>query len=207
MKTAMVNLTKINRLSTNDAEVMPDFVKPLLILTLLSILAVLIQADLRIVLQRLGLHIPGISGLVWIPILVAGKRKWPKGISGTYMAFVFSIVMSLMGYGVNIGMAGWGIGGLFLKYGIPGAILDGLWPFTEKFLTTSSIYFLAVIGISALAHTGKVLFMLLSCYLLNKILPCGLVMLVSLHLIFGAIGGAIAIGLTPRKFLSPNVRE
>jgi len=182
---------------TDNVNTIPDLIKPLLFLTFFSVLAVFIQVDLHIVLQGLRLHIPGISGLLWIPLIVAAKVRWPRGISGTYMAFASSIAISLMGYRIDFGIADC-LGGLFLKYGVPGIILDGLWPFAEKFLSCSSIYLVSVIGISALAHTGKALFMLLSCCLFNKILPCGLVMLVSLHFIFGAMGGAIAVGLSPK---------
>ncbi len=191
MRIAMINLTKVNGPWTEEANAIPDLVKSLLILTFLSILTVLLQADLHIILQRLGLHIPGISGLVWISLMVAGKTKWPKGISGTYTAFALSMATLLMptaGMGM---MAGGAWSSTFLRYGISGLALDVLWPLTGNLLVWSPVYVMKVMGITALSHVGKGLFVLLSCSLSGSRFPCNPILLILLHLAFGAGAGII----------------
>ena len=161
-------------------------------LTALSGLLVLVHLGAGAILRQSGLHIPGISGLIWMPLLIIGKVRWSTRISGSYMAFASSAVVFLVMPKIGLGMAGPWMAP-FLRYGIPGLALDILWPVAERLSGKYLAYLIAATGTGALSHTSKVLFVLLSCYSLGRSLPCNLTMLAMLHFAFGAGGGFIGI--------------
>ncbi|RLC71035.1 MAG: hypothetical protein DRI26_05955 [Chloroflexi bacterium] len=175
-----------------------------LFLTALSGLLVIIHIGTGIVIRKLGLHLPGISGLIWMPLLVMGKKRWRTRISGTYMASVSSAVVLSVTPMLGIG----GMGGAwiapFLRYGIPGAALDVFWPLAERLSGRFSAYLIAAATVAALSHAGKAFFVLVSCYLRGKGLPADPLMLFLLHFAFGAAGGVMGTMMGALGFRGKN---
>ncbi len=192
MRNESGSLVRVNVRLADDFCAMPDFTKPLLILTVFSVISALIQVDLHSLLHKTGLHIPGISGLIWMPLMVMGKMKWPKGASASYVALVLSATNVLAMPATGMGMGWGGLAVIFLRYGVSGIILDVFWPFTMKCLPRSPAYLFMSVGITALSHVGKAAFVLLSCGLSRASLPADTLPLIVLHLVFGACAGAIA---------------
>ncbi len=170
-----------------------EILRTYLFLTLLSGLLVLIHISTSVLLRRYGLHVPGISGLTWIPLLVIGKVKWRAKISGIYMASVSSaavlLITPILGFKVMGGI--WILP--FLRYGIPGVLLDLFWPFVEKFSNKPSVYMITATTIAALSHTGKAFFVLITRYFPGQHIHYGLIVLVLSHFAFGIIGGVIGV--------------
>lgn len=176
-----------------NARTTDEILKTYLFLTVLSGMLVLIHISTSIVLRRSGFHIPGISGITWIPLLVIGKVKWRAKISGIYMASISTaaVLMITPMFGIKM------IGGVwilpFLRYGIPGALLDLFWPFVERFSNKPPVYVVAATAIAALSHTGKAFFVLITRYFPGQHIHYGLSVLVLSHLAFGIIGGVIGV--------------
>ncbi|GEM_PF-2181657 len=180
--------------SAGRCRTMPGSWPAFFVFTVLAILSVLVQAGLRLWLHRVGLHIPGISALVWMPLMVAGKLGRPRGLSASSMALVLSaadmLAMPLSGPSA----ATWGVfTAALLKYGISGLILDALWPFVSMIRPGSPAYLFAVAGATALALAGKALFVLASCALPGIPLPDSKLHIVVLHAAFGACAGLVAV--------------
>ena len=171
-----------------------EVLRTYLSLTALSLSVVVLHFAVGIITRRLGLHIPGLSGIVWMPLLVIGKMRWRTRISATYMAAVSSILVLWLAPIAGLGK----IGGMwlfpFLRYGIPGIALDVLWPFVGIFAGKPLSYFAVGALITGLAHTCKAIFVMLTWhlgfgqYVLNHFT---LGMIVLLHFGLGVAGGAI----------------
>ncbi len=163
-------------------------------LTALSALVVVLHIAVGIMTRQLGLHIPGLSGIIWMPLLVIGKMKWRTKISATYMAAVSSILVLWLAPMAGLGKIG-GMGLFpFLRYGIPGIALDVLWPFVKKFSDRPLSYFGMSVLAAGLAHTCKAAFVIITWhfgfgqYVLNHFT---LAIIIILHFGLGVAGGAI----------------
>ena len=187
-----------------------EMLRVYLSLTAFSALLVFIHIATEVIIKNLGLHIPGLSGITWMPLLLIGKIKYRTKISATYMAAVSSALVLWVTPMIGVGK----IGGMwllpFLRYGIPGAVLDILWPFTEKFLNKSFIYPFTIVLVTALAHTCKVPFSILTWhfgfghYVSTHFT---LATIILLYFVLGAAGGVIGSLIGYSRSNNKNLRN
>ncbi len=178
----------------------PGSLRTFSILAALAVLSALLQAGLRLWLHRAGLHVPGISALAWMPLMVAGKAKRPRGMSASGMALVLGAADALVMPVFGPGSATWSLlAATPLKYGASALILDLSWPIVSKIRPGSLAYPFAVSGTAALALAGKALFVPFSCALSGIPLPAGRSHIVALHLAFGACAGLVTAFMSARE--------
>jgi len=139
---------------------------------------------------RLPLQLPGHTSLYWMGILILGKGLIPRFGGGLIMGAVSGVLAVLLGLGKE------GIF-IFFKYFVPGLLLDFLSPL---FLNRMGNPFVGGIC-GALISLSKLAISLALGILLQ--LPMGFMALglgysSTAHIVFGAIGGALASFLIKR---------
>jgi len=133
---------------------------------------------------HMPLHMPGHTSIWWMGILIVGKGIIPKFGSGIIMGIVSGILAVIFGLGKE------GIF-VFLKYFIPGLLLDVLAPLYKHRLESVVVAGIcgALISLSKLAASIAV-GILIDIPLLFLTLGLGYVAIS--HVIYGAIGGVLA---------------
>lgn len=133
---------------------------------------------------HLPLHMPGHTSIWWMGILVVGKGVIGKFGSGIVMGIVSGLLAVFLGMG-NTGVFE------FLKYFIPGLLIDLLAPFYRYKLGNPFVG--AICG--ALASLSKLAASIAVGLLVNTpllFLTLGLGYVAFCHVIYGAIGGILA---------------
>lgn len=144
---------------------------------------------------RLPLHLPGHTSILWMGILVLGYGLIPKFGAGIIMGLVSGVLAVFLGLGKE------GVF-VFFKYFIPGLILDFIAPLFKKKLENPIVA--AILGIFASLSKMTVnilLGLLLKLPLVFLTLGMGFTSVT--HVVFGAIGGALAALLI--KALKPRL--
>jgi len=145
---------------------------------------------------HLPLHMPGHTSIWWMGILVVGKGLIGKFGAGIMMGTVAGIIA------VFSGMGDQGVF-VFLKYFIPGLLIDILAPFFRYRFDN------LIIGIicGAFLSLSKLVASILVGLVLNVplvFLTLGLGYVAFSHVIYGGIGGALAVVIIKR--IKPRLR-
>lgn len=136
------------------------------------------------------LHMPGHTSIWWMGVLLLGKGLVRKNGSGIIMGIVSGILAVIFGLGKE-GMF------VFLKYFIPGMLLDILAPLYMYKIESMAVGAIcgALISLSKLAASIAV-GIIVNIPLLFLTLGLGYVAIC--HVLFGAIGGAFAAVIIKR---------
>lgn len=133
---------------------------------------------------QLPLHMPGHTSIWWMGVLLLGKGLVRKNGSGIIMGIVSGILAVILGMGKE-GMF------VFFKYFIPGMLLDFIAPLYMYKLESMALGAIcgALISLSKLAASIAV-GMIINIPLIFLTLGLGYVAIC--HVIYGAVGGALA---------------
>lgn len=132
---------------------------------------------------RMPLHIPGRSGVFWIPFFVIGRGLVKKPGAGLTMGLIAG-VLAMIATPSNEGMLVW------VKYAAAGLTLDIVAPLFGERL--DNVVFGALAGMLAhLAKSASVVFVSIVMGIPAASVAVGLGITATTHVFFGAIGGAL----------------
>jgi len=148
---------------------------------------------------RVPIKVSGHGGVLWIAVLIVGRAVVRRPGAATLMGLVGGVLIALL-QPSDAGM-------LFsvAKYVLPGIVLDVLGPlFSDRFDR-----FGPAILAGATAHASKVAVDMVQGYaagLRGSVLVAGLTVQLTLHILFGALGGVLA-ALILRTLIRANVPQ
>jgi ABC-type thiamin/hydroxymethylpyrimidine transport system permease subunit len=148
--------------------------------TIALIAALIIAAKFYL---RMPIHVPGHSGVLWMALLVVGVGSIRRPGVGTLIGFITAVLATILLPGKEGLLVG-------VKYLVPGITFDLLLPLLGGRLDR----YPTAIALGAAAHASK----LVASYLVGlaagisaDYLALGLGPAATLHVVFGALGGAL----------------
>jgi hypothetical protein len=132
---------------------------------------------------RMPIHLPGHSGVIWMALLVIGVGLVGRRGAGTLIGLLSGVLAMIFLPGKEGLLVG-------VKYFVPGLTVDVLLPLLGGRIDR----YLTAIVIAAAAHSTKLAasyFLGLAAGISAEYLALGIGLAATLHLAFGAIGGAL----------------